>query len=252
MRFRSDMTVKLVACYGSDELIADAARVSTDGAGSLANRPKRRLRDRLLRRRVQVARREGGIFGLINYLLKHRHGSPFEHNGMTFYTEAPIFVYRELMRHRIGVSYNETSARYRDLEPVFYVPAGERGLVRTTSTARPEFASGSAWQRLTTWLTHHLAYRLAWWAYRLMRVLGVASEVARAVLPVGIYSSAYVTLNARSLMSILSLRTHDKAAQFVSYPQAEIEWLARGLEAHFRELFPATYEAFVANGRVAP
>src|SRR4051812_2594236 len=112
------MTVALVGGHGSEELIASAARVSTEGAGTLGSRARRRLLDRLLRRRVQVQPpRDGGIAGLIGYLMKHRHGSPFEHNSMTFYVEVPIFVMRELMRHRIGVSFNETSARYRDLEP---------------------------------------------------------------------------------------------------------------------------------------
>ncbi|WP_204268146.1 FAD-dependent thymidylate synthase, partial [Escherichia coli] len=65
--------------------------------------------------------------GLINYLMRDRHGSPFEHNSMTFYVQAPIFVFREFMRHRIA-SYNEESGRYRELRPVFYVPARERNL----------------------------------------------------------------------------------------------------------------------------
>ncbi|GAA3042274.1 hypothetical protein GCM10020000_21500 [Streptomyces olivoverticillatus] len=62
--------------------------------------------------------------------MRDRHGSPFEHNSMTFFISAPIFVFREFMRHRVGWSYNEESGRYRELEPVFYVPGESRKLVQ--------------------------------------------------------------------------------------------------------------------------
>jgi thymidylate synthase (FAD) len=81
---------------------------------------------------------------------------------------------------------------------------------------------------------------------------GVAREVARMVLPVTIYSSAYVTLNARSLMNFLSLRMKVDGSHFPSYPQREIEMVAEKYEVHFKELMPLTHAAFVAHGRVAP
>jgi thymidylate synthase (FAD) len=99
---------------------------------------------------------------------------------------------------------------------------------------------------------HMHAYEEAWEAYTAMRESGVASEVARNVLPVGIFSSAYVTCNARSLMAFLSLRTHEPDATFVSYPLAEIEWLAEQMEFEALEHFPVTLRAFDDNGRVAP
>ena len=67
--------------------------------------------------------------------MRDRHGSPFEHNSMTFYVQAPIFVFREFMRHRIA-SYNEESGRYRELRPVFYVPARIAGSSRSASQGR--------------------------------------------------------------------------------------------------------------------
>ena len=67
--------------------------------------------------------------GLINYLMRDRHGSPFEHSSMTFFVQAPIFMWREHFRHRIA-SYNEESGRYRELRPVFYVPGPDRRLVQ--------------------------------------------------------------------------------------------------------------------------
>lgn len=228
--FRSDVTATLVQHVGSDAAIVQAAKVSNG----------------------QEIGDQASQTGLINYLMKHRHGTPFEHNSLTFLVEAPIFVMREMMRHRIGFSYNETSARYRDLEPVFYVPPPQRGLVRTTSAARPVMEVGSPEQQTSVEKLHMAIYEHAWVAYTLMREAGVASEVARNVLPVGIFSSAYVTCNARSLMAFLSLRTHVDDAAFVSYPLAEIEWVANQMEFELETHFPLTHDAFHGNGRVAP
>jgi thymidylate synthase (FAD) len=85
-----------------------------------------------------------------------------------------------------------------------------------------------------------------------MLAAGVAREVARTVLPVGTYSSMYVTMNARSLMNFLSLRTKREDSRFPSFPQREIEMCAEKIEAHWSTLMPMTHAAFEANGRVAP
>jgi thymidylate synthase (FAD) len=81
---------------------------------------------------------------------------------------------------------------------------------------------------------------------------GVAREVARIVLPLNIYSSMYVTMNARALMNFLSLRTKREGTHFPSFPQREIEMVAEKMEEAFATLMPLTYETFNANGRVAP
>ena len=96
------------------------------------------------------------------------------------------------------------------------------------------------------------SYLTAWGQYTALLSSGVASEVARCVLPVAVYSHCYVTCNPRSLMHFLPLRVHSPDARFVSYPQAEIEEVALGMERHFTRLFPLTHAAFVGNGRVAP
>jgi thymidylate synthase (FAD) len=80
----------------------------------------------------------------------------------------------------------------------------------------------------------------------------VAREVARIVLPVNIYSSAYVTMNARAMMNFLSLRKKSDDSTFPSYPQREIEMVADRYEEEWARLMPLTHAAFVANGRVAP
>jgi thymidylate synthase (FAD) len=234
--FRSDVTVELVKHTASDADVLFAARVSTLGEQSLEELEKEPGRSR----------------GLINYLMRDRHGSPFEHNSMTFFVSAPIFVMREFMRHRVGWSYNEESGRYRQLEPVFYVPGADRKLVQQGRPGKYEFVEGTAEQQETVTRTMTETYQEAYRAYQEMLEAGVAREVARAVLPVGLFSSMYATCNARSLMHFLGLRTKHELARVPSFPQREIEMVAEQMEQAWSKLMPLTYEAFNNNGRVAP
>jgi thymidylate synthase (FAD) len=96
------------------------------------------------------------------------------------------------------------------------------------------------------------SYRQSYAAYQEMLDAGIAREVARAVLPVGLFSSMYATCNARALMHFLSLRTKDDRATVPSFPQREIEMVAEKMEALWAGLMPLTHEAFNGNGRVAP
>lgn len=236
--FRSDMTVELVRASADDADVLFAARVSTQGEKTLdaaAAGTGATDRDR----------------GLINYLMRDRHGSPFEHNSMTFYVQAPIFVFREFMRHRIA-SYNEESGRYRELRPVFYVPGPERNLVQVGKPGAYEFLPGSPEQTALADAEVRAVCEAAYASYQRMLDAGIAREVARIVLPVTIYSSMYVTMNARSLMNFLSLRTKREGTHFPSFPQREIEMAAEQMEQHFAQLMPLTYDTFNANGRVAP
>ena len=228
IKFRSDVTVNLIQSMASDDAVVMAARVST---GAEAN--------------------EKRDAGLINYLMRDRHGSPFEHNAFTFYIEAPIFVFREFMRHRIA-SYNEESGRYKELEPVFYVPGADRKLQQIGKPGAYVFEEGTYEQKMSVPATTMRLYDEAYSAYTSMLNKGVAREVARTVLPVGIYSSMYVTMNARSLMNFLSLRTTREGTHFPSFPQREIEMVAEKMEEFFAEKMPVTYETFNKNGRVAP
>lgn len=235
IRFRSDMTVELVKAVARDADVLFAARVSTKGEASLED----------------VEGDARGSAGLINYLMRDRHGSPFEHNSMTFFVSAPIFVFREFMRHRMA-SYNEESGRYRQLEPVFYVPGPERRLVQEGKPGAYDFVPGTPEQYQIVVKETEESCRQAYAAYLRMLDAGIAREVARGVLPVSIYSSMYVTLNARSLMNFLSLRTKRPDSHFPSFPQREIELVADAMEAEWAALMPLTHGAFEANGRVAP
>jgi len=224
------MTVKLIDSMASDQAVVMAARVST-GATSNENPAK--------------------DAGLINYLMRERHGSPFEHNAFTFYIQAPIFVFREFQRHRIA-SYNEESGRYKELDPVFYYPAPERKLIQIGKTGAYEFVEGEPIQHSIVKSELYGQSRQAYEAYQKMLDEGIAREVARMCLPLNIYSSMYVTINARSLMNFLSLRTNREGTQFPSYPQREIEMVAEKMEELFAEKMPLTYEAFNKNKRVSP
>ncbi|HYJ75812.1 MAG TPA: FAD-dependent thymidylate synthase [Kineosporiaceae bacterium] len=233
--FRSDVTVELVRSSAQDADVLFAARVSTQGEQSLDQLDADPQRSK----------------GLINYLMRDRHGSPFEHNSMTFYVHAPIFVFREFMRHRIA-SYNEESGRYRELRPVFYVPGPERRLRQVGKPGAYEFLEGTPEQTELVRAETERVCREAFASYQRMLEAGVAREVARIVLPLTIYSSMYVTMNARSLMNFLSLRTAREGSRFPSFPQREIEMCAERMEELWAGLMPLTHAAFEANGRVAP
>ncbi|MFP5334702.1 MAG: FAD-dependent thymidylate synthase [Actinomycetes bacterium] len=233
--FRSDVAVELVRASAQDADVLFAARVSTKGEQSLED----------------VDADAGRSQGLINYLMRDRHGSPFEHNSMTFYVQAPIFVFREFMRHRIA-SYNEESGRYRELRPVFYVPGPERKLVQEGKPGKYVFVDGTPEQHALVDRETRAVCEQAYAAYQRMLDAGIAREVARIVLPVTIYSSMYVTMNARSLMNFLSLRTKREDSHFPSFPQREIEMAAEQMEAEWARLMPLTHAAFEKNGRVAP
>ncbi|QJD49645.1 thymidylate synthase [Gordonia phage Secretariat] len=228
---QSDFSVELVDSMGSDQSVCQAARVSTVGADSYGTEESQ---------------------GLINFLMKNRHGSPFEHGTLTFRITAPIFVWREFMRHRIGFSYNEQSGRYMELDAVSYLPTRDRPLIQVGKAGHYTFVAGTdedfefVIEQLCT------AYDAAWSAYHAMLDRGIAKEVARFPLPVAAYSTAYVTCNPRSLMSFLSLRTHREDSKFPSYPQWEIAQVAEQMEAIFGKLFPMTLDSFTANGRVSP
>lgn len=236
--FRSDVTVELVRSSASDSDVLFAARVSTQGEQTLESASAG----------TEASDRDKG---LINYLMRDRHGSPFEHNSMTFYVQAPIFVFREFMRHRIA-SYNEESGRYKELSPVFYVPGPERNLVQIGKTGAYEFIPGTAEQTALVEQEARTVSQQAYESYQRMLEAGVAREVARIVLPLNIYSSMYVTMNSRALMNFLSLRTTRPGTHFPSFPQREIEMCAEKMEEFWAELMPYTYEAFNKNGRVAP
>ncbi|MFL5937522.1 MAG: FAD-dependent thymidylate synthase [Gaiellaceae bacterium] len=198
--------------------------------------------------RVSFARRKDEMddsdSGLIRFLMRERHGTPFEHNAFRFHIRCPIFVAREWMRHRVG-SFNEFSLRYAKATEDFYVPepedvrtqVGKPGAY-TFETVEPELAD-------ETRDALREVYEHAYATYERLVDAGVAREVARSVLPVGAYTEFYWTVNARSLMNFVSLRAAETA-------QREIRRYAEAVERFLAEQMPVTHAAFVANNRVAP
>lgn len=230
MIFKSEMDVELVDSMGSDLRVCQAARVSTKGADSFET---------------------GESEGLINFLMGNRHGSPFEHVVFTWLIIAPIFVWREFMRHRMA-SYNEESGRYKQLDGTFYVPGPDRKLVQVGKTGAYQFEDGTDEQYEQVMAVLQDSSRAAYDGYVSLLEAGVAKEVARMALPLNIMSSAYVTMNMRGLMNFLSLRTKEESAAHTSFPQVEIEMVARKMEQSFEAVAPICYASFNKNGRQQP
>lgn len=181
---------------------------------------------------------------LISYLLKHRHGTPFEHSTFTYYVKTTLFVRSEWHRHRIA-SYNEISGRYVEYEPEFYSPNQYRVQATSNKQGSVEDDSKTEDWHLTAKSWVDSAWRNAYSTYQQLLRMGVAKEMARMVLPLNLYTQFYFTVNARSLMNFLELRCAENA-------QWEIRQYALAIRDTFREVMPMTYKAFQENGFVAP
>ena len=182
--------------------------------------------------------------GLIRFLMRDRHGTPFEHNAFRFHIRTPIFVAREWFRHRIG-SFNEFSMRYAKATDDFYVPEAEDVRTQVGKPGAYSFDPVSDEVAETTRDELRAVYDAAFAAYERLVELGVARELARCVMPVGAYTEFYWTVNARALMNFISLRAAESA-------QREIRRYAEACEQFFAEKMPVTHAAFVAADRVAP
>lgn len=213
--------VDCIAHVGGDLSVVNAARVSFD---------------------KRVDEMAAADEGLIKYLMKNKHGTPFEHNLFTFDIKAPIFVVREWQRHRIG-SFNEMSGRYMPLYNEFYIPMNVR-----TRVGRPGHYTYVGADEVATndvEVETKDLYVRAYAAYQRMLDDDIAPEVARVVLPVGIYTHMWWTVNARSLMHFLNLRLAATALW-------EIQQFAECCASMFGQHMPVTYAAWEANGREAP
>ena len=198
--------------------------------------------------RVSFARRRTEMSdadaGLIRFLMRDRHGTPFEHNSFRFHIRCPIFVAREWMRHRIS-SFNEFSLRYARATDDFYVPDAEDVRSQVGKPGAYTFEPVDAELAEHTRDELRRIYDEAYAAYTGLVEKGVARELARSVLPVGAYTEFYWTVNARSLMNFLGLRNAETA-------QREIRQYAKACETFLERTMPISYAAFVANDRHAP
>jgi len=226
--FKSDMDVELVDSMGGDESIVRFARVSSGSTGT-----------------------EASNNGLLRMLMRDRHGSPFESPVLQFKVSCPIFVAREFFRHRIA-SYNETSGRYRELEPVFYVPGSQRPLRQIGKPGAYTFELGTPSQIQREQERHKRTALFGWSMYQEALQDGIAREVARDHLPFSIYTSFYVNFNLRSLMNFLSLRWAHENSKTPTFPLWEIEQVAKQIDTLASEVAPQAMAYFTEFGRVAP
>jgi thymidylate synthase (FAD) len=198
--------------------------------------------------RVSFARRKEEMDesdeGLIRFLMRDRHGTPFEHNSFRFHIRTPLFVAREWFRHRIG-SFNEFSMRYARATDEFYIPEPEDVRSQVGKPGAYSFEPVSDELAETAREELRAVYEAAYAAYERLVEAGVARELARAAIPVGAYTEFYWTVNARALMNFVSLRAADTA-------QREIRRYADACELFLAEKMPVTHASFVASGRVAP
>ncbi len=183
--------------------------------------------------------------GLLNFLMRDRHGSPWEAVVFRFHVRAPIFVNREWFRHRIG-SFNEESLRYSLANEQYYVPKAEDVRRQTGKPGAYTFETieDPAVVNRTLELFEH-TQKDALNAYHEMLDMGVARELARDVLPVGMFSSFVWTVNLRALFNFLSLRNDTHALR-------EIRTYAEAVEELAAKACPTAFELFNTHGRVTP
>ena len=207
--------VGLVDHMGDDSAIAQAARVSY-GKGTKS---------------VQTDR------GLIRYLMRHEHTTPFEMCEVKFHLKLPIFVMRQLVRHRTA-SLNEYSARYSEITDEFYLPNLENLKPQSTTNKQGRDGELTDEQR-----AHIVADQLEAWDYSYnvykqhIDSFGLARETARAILPVGGYTECYWKANLKNFLHMARLRMD-------SHAQWEIQEFARAMYELAKPHFPIACEAF--------
>jgi thymidylate synthase (FAD) len=186
---------------------------------------------------------DAGI-GLIGFLMREKHGTPFEHNSFRFHIKCPVFVAREWFRHRIG-SFNEFSARYSEVGDEFYLPEIENVRTQVGKPGSYYFEELEETETSAARAIMQTSMERSYSAYKALLKMDVAKELARTVLPVGMYTEFYWTVNARALMNFLSLRTAQTA-------QLEIRQYAKEVEQIFAEQMPVTCMWWRKYGKTAP
>jgi thymidylate synthase (FAD) len=243
----AEMKIDLVDCMGDDLRVVNSARVSYAkeswfqywmGGHEAPSWIPHWIKSRLPKSLTNADR------GLINYLAKNKHGTPFECVVLTFRVKVPIFVAREWMRHRIA-SYNEVSTRYHEMEPEFYLPPPEDMRKQVGKPGHYTFEQMTAEEAHDCLTIMEMSYNASHAAYKSLLTRGLAKEVARNVLPLGQYTQFYWTVNLRSLFNFLALRNAPQALR-------EIRYCAQEIELKVRDIVPESMRAWEENGRVAP
>ncbi len=200
------MQVKLIDSMGSDLTVVNAARVSfAKESYEFSDKDEK----------------------LINYLAKHDHWSPFGHCSMQFRIKAPIFVARQLVKHQVGLVWNEVSRRYVDDEPEFYVPNEWRlkadNKKQGSSDETIEYNLGSTLEFIKT-------------TYQNMLKENIAPEMARMILPQNMYTEWYWSGTLMAFARVCNLRCKDDT-------QKETQVIADLIDFNAVDLFPISWKA---------
>lgn len=231
--FRSDVKAVLMDSMGGEGSIVRRARVSTEGAGSVE---------------IPTKILEGSDLGLLKWLYRHKHGTPFEGVEFEWYFEVPVFVSRQIVKHRLS-SINEESGRYREMGGVFWVEPEDRPMVQVGKTGDYIFEQGRPDQLEAMQSLEKMTAEAAWTNYQKALAYGIAKENARKILPFTIYTSMYFKANLRSMLNFCSLRkdwgpnaTHPSKAQF------EIALLTDQIAEVIKAKLPNVWDSFVESG----
>lgn len=174
---------------------------------------------------------------LVDYLAEHEHTAPFRHAYLTFHVKAPIFVFRQWMKHRIASDFNEISGRYVEFpEDEFYLPDTFRQQAKVNKQgSEGEIDAANRELARETFLA---ACRNSVAEYKKLIELGVCREQARCVLPVGLYSEVYWTASLQAVAHFLHLRLD-------AHAQWEIRQYAQAVRDLVQPIFPASLKALM-------
>lgn len=208
--------VRLVDHMGSDLSIVRSARVSYDAAW-------------------RAGEDTGSDTRLINYLAKNHHTTPFESVEFQFEVKAPIFVFRQWHRHRTW-SFNELSARYRELPEEYYVPETEQ--ITTQSSSNKQMRTDEV-NMNSREIRNHINFvsRDAFQRYKKLLEMGCPRELARSILPMGTYSHMFAKVDLLNLVKFINLRDHDHA-------QHEIRVYAQAMKELIKDIVPVSIKAW--------
>ena len=209
------MKVELIDHMGNDLSVVNAARVSFAKEHKEFNNI--------------------GDTKLIHYLAKHNHWSPFGHASMQFHIKAPVFVARQLVKHQVGLTWNEVSRRYVDDEPEFYIPDEWRGTAENKKQgSSDESIDINPHGRIID--EYQSALKRTKWTYEYLMRLGVCPEQARMVLPQSLITEWYWSGTLMAFARVCNLRCKPDS-------QKETQNVGWDIDRFARKLFPASWRA---------
>lgn len=203
--------VRLVDYMGSDQLIVQAARVSYNFKGKSKDE------------------------ALIDYLMRNEHMSPFEMVEFIFHIKVPIFVARQIFRHRTA-SFNEISGRYVKLEDEFYIPSEFR--INSKANKQSSTEEEDSEKLVMIQGIFESTYRDIYKNYQEMLNTGLAREIARSILPLGTYTTFFFKQDLRNIMNFLRLRLDE-------HTQKETREVANAIAHFVSQIVPLSWKAFL-------